>query len=487
MKKFSTLLLALACAAGTTAAAQAAPAPQREGAARQRYIVRWDSPAAEKAQSRLAEIAGDRIAHRFNHVFDGAVLEMTAQRAAALARNKHVLSVELDRVISIDGVQTSPPANLDRVDQRGRSLTASYTSSVTGKGVKIYVIDTGLNLSHTDFTGRVVNGPNFVQTGILPTDCNGHGTHVAGIAAGTRHGVAKSATVVPIKVLDCDGNGTVSATLKALDWVVANHTTGPAVVNMSLGAPALTTVDAAVQAALKDRVTVVAAAGNIEVDEPLGTSHNACDYSPARVRGVLAVANATNDDRQSYSYAGPCVDLFAPGTGVVSDYRGGTTATATMTGTSMAAPHVSGASALVLQARPTWTAAEVAHELNGKSTKDAVRSISANTPNRLLYTLGGVTPGMIEVVGRPSATGTPAVGNFLSSPPGTWGKGTVRLARQWYRISSTGAATAIAGATASTYRVTTADRRHKLQVRVTGSKPDYLSRTANSAVTATVK
>ncbi|GAA1397707.1 S8 family serine peptidase [Luteococcus peritonei] len=487
MKKFPAVLLALACLVGAAPTAAAQPLPTDRQQPRQRFIVRWDSAGAQRVQARGIERRGERVRRHFSHVFNGAVVEMSPVRAAALRRSPHVLSVEPDARISVAGVQTNPPGNLDRIDQRTTSPSRSYTSTFTGKGVKVYVVDTGLNLASQDLAGRIVKGPNFVEPGKAPADCQGHGSHVTGIVAGTRFGVAKQATVVPVKVLDCEGGGYVSDTVAAMDWVVANHTGGPAVLNLSLDGDRSAAIDAAVQRALNDGVTVVTASGNIEEGEAPGTSHDACNYSPSRVAGALTVANASNSRRPYWTYTGRCVDIFAPGVSVLSVGIGSATATATMSGSSMAAPHVSGAAALVLQARPTWTPAQVGTQILNQSTRNVMTGLPTGTPNRLLYTLGGITPGALERIGRPTISGTPRVGQVLTANPGVWGSGTVALGYQWYRISSTGRSTAIPGARARTYRLTTADRGSKVMLRVTGHKLGYAARTNPTAPTSTVR
>lgn len=474
-------LAASSTPASSITTAQAAPAPQPS----QRWVVRYDSHKAMSAQSvKAASQGGSRLQRRFTRIFPGEVVQMSATRAAAVRAMPGVASVEPDRKVSMWGVQGNPPAGLDRVDQRTPRATRSYTSHYTGQGVKVYVVDTGLNLSHRDFSGRISPGPNFVNPGSAPSDCQGHGTHVAGIAAGSQYGVAKRATVVPIKVLDCQGDGYSSDTMAAMEWIVADHVSGPAVVNLSLGGDPSAQVDAAVAALIKDGVTVVTAAGN---QQESGQSMDACRYSPSRVPGAVTVANATGDNRRyATSFYGKCVDLYAPGTGIRSAWKGASNASNLMTGTSMASPHVAGAAALVLQARPSWSAAQVAAELNGKATRNVILGAGAGTPNRLLYTLGGSTPGVIERVGTPSVAGTAKVGQTLTARTGTWGNGAMSFKRQWYRVNRSGTTTAIPGATATTYRPTAADKGQRLQLRVTAAKTDYRAVTVSSALTAAV-
>lgn len=467
----------LALALGT--ATPASSAPRTNPGPATRWIVRFADRASLDAQAgrvRAASQPGSHRDRRLERVFPGMVATMTPAAAERLRHQRGVVAVEPDRIVHAAGVQANPPRALDRVDQRSPRPTRSYTSTRTGAGVDVYVIDSGINATHTDFTGRLVLGPDYVDasatapaTSLRPDDCFGHGTHVAGIAAGTRHGVAKGATVIPVKVLGCDGAGYESDTVYALEWVLARHVAGrPAVVNLSLSIGASTNVDAAAQRLLDEGVTVTAAAGN--------NSSDACGFSPGRVPGVLTVANSTTDDRRAVtSNTGRCVDLFAPGTDVVSAWIGSTSAEGIDSGTSMASPFVAGAAALVLQAQPSWSPAQVAAELLGKATPHAVSGAGAGTPNAMLYTLGGVTPGTIEQPGVPTVSGTARVGSRLVANPGTWGTGTVSLRYAWYRVDATGRRTAIPGATGASLVLTSAEAGQRVTVGVTGSKPGYES------------
>jgi subtilisin family serine protease len=271
--------------------------------------------------------------------------------------------------------------------------------------VTAYVVDTGILASHTDFGGRVAAGWTAVADGNGTTDCNGHGTHVAGTVAGTTYGVAKSATLVPVRVLDCAGSGYNSDVVAGLDWIAANHAAGaPAVANLSLGGAASSTVDAAIQAVLNDGVTTVVAAGNSAVD--------ACTASPARVPGAITVAASDSADKQaSFSNFGSCVDLYAPGVGITSAYYTSTTATASMSGTSMAAPHTAGAAAVVLSQNPALAPADVAAALVSNATPGVIAGASTGTPNRLLYT-GAAAP-------APAPAPVPTVTSVSPAPKAT--------------------------------------------------------------------
>ena len=265
------------------------------------------------------------------------------------------------------------------------SNTFDFSSTGSGAGVIAYIVDTGVLSTHTDFVGRVASGFSAINDAVKTTeDCNGHGTHVAGTLAGTKYGVAKGATIVPVRVLNCQGSGSTSTVLAGLDWVVADHLSGPAVVNMSLGGKTSRAIDAAVVRVFTDGITVVVAAGN--------GNTNACNASPSRVEQAVTVGatNAT-DTRAPYSNFGKCVDLFAPGSYITSNWITSTTATNTISGTSMATPHVAGVAAVLLSRTPTLTPVQVSSLLASSATAGAIADAGARSPNLLLYSdpLGG--------------------------------------------------------------------------------------------------
>jgi len=346
---------------------------------------------------RAVEASGGKVRFRYQHAFSGAALEVPSAALAALSKNPNVLRVELDGPVSATETQPAPPSwGLDRIDQRSLPLSGSYTYALSGAGVAVYVIDTGVRATHADLAPRVQSGYSSILDGLGTDDCNGHGTHVAGTAAGTAYGVAKNATIIPVRVLDCTGSGSWSGVIAGIDWVAGHHAAGvPAVANMSLGGGANSSVDTAVANLVADGVVAAVAAGNSNVD--------ACTSSPARTASALTVGATTSTDaRASYSNFGSCLDLFAPGSGIVSAYYTSDTATASLSGTSMASPHVAGAAALVLAATPAATPATVASTLVSSATSGSVVSAGTASPNRLLY----VDP--LQVVAPATAPAAPS-------------------------------------------------------------------------------
>ncbi|MET7469572.1 S8 family peptidase [Micromonospora sp. NPDC005686] len=323
----------------------------------------------------LAKRYGGNVGTVWSSALTGYSAKMTPAQARRLAADPAVAYVEQDRVMTTQGTQTGATWGLDRIDQRNLPLNSTYTYPNTASNVRAYIIDTGIRTTHSDFGGRATWGTNTVDTN--NTDCNGHGTHVAGTVGGTKYGVAKGVRLVAVKVLNCSGSGSTTGVISGVNWVTSNAVK-PAVANMSLGGGASSTLDNAVANSINSGVTYALAAGN--------SSANACNSSPARVASAITVGATTSTDaRASYSNYGSCVDIFAPGSSITSAWRTSDTATNSISGTSMASPHVAGAAALVLSANTSYTPAQVASYLTSNATTGKVTSPGSGSPNRLLF------------------------------------------------------------------------------------------------------
>ncbi|GAA3391399.1 S8 family peptidase [Streptomyces roseoviridis] len=376
-----------ATAAGTTAEGVILNAGA-EGTVPNSYIVtlRESAAQAETAQGRaVATKFGAKIKRTYTAALNGYSVELSEAQAKKLAADPAVESVSQNRVFTIDGTQPSPPSwGLDRIDQKALPLNQSYTyPDSAGQGVTAYVIDTGVRISHSDFGGRASNGYDAIDNDNTAQDGHGHGTHVAGTIAGTAHGVAKKAKIVGVRVLDNSGSGTTEQVVAGIDWVTRNAVK-PAVANMSLGGGVDTVLDDAVRRSIAAGITYAVAAGN--------DSSNASNYSPARVGEAITVGSTTSSDaRSSFSNYGSVLDIFAPGSSIKSAWNTNDTATNTISGTSMATPHVAGAAALYLADNPTATPAAVSTALTSAATPNVVTSPGTGSPNRLLYVGGGTT------------------------------------------------------------------------------------------------
>lgn len=325
----------------------------------------------------MARTYGGKLKHVYKHAINGFSVEMSEADAETMSQDYRVLFVEEDGIVTADVTQTNPPWGLDRIDQRNRPLSGTYTYNWTGSGVRAYIIDTGIRTSHTQFGGRASNV--FDAFGGNGQDCNGHGTHVAGTVGGSTYGVAKSALLRGVRVLNCSGSGSNSGVIAGVDWVRQNHI-APAVANMSLGGGASSALDSAVNNLHNAGVPIAVAAGNSNAD--------ACNSSPARaVNAITTGSTTTSDARSSFSNFGTCLDIFAPGSSILSAWYTSNTATATLSGTSMASPHVAGVAALYKQANPSASSTTVRNAIVNNATTGVVSNPGSGSPNRLLYSL----------------------------------------------------------------------------------------------------
>ena len=418
-----TLAVALAALA-----MPAAEATVTERPAKGRYIVLFDDARADARAiaERQARKFGFAVTDLFDKGLRGYVGAMSDKAAKALAQVPGVLAVAPDGVMSADAVPPETTQNLsdhpaysglpaiwglDRIDQTARPTNGTYRYNMTASDVTAYVLDTGVKSTHVEFAGgrvRAAGGYDGYRTGTDPEygeDCEGHGTHVAGILGGKTFGVAKQAKIVSVRVLDCTGNGLASTIVKGIDWMTNDHQPGvPAVANLSFGGGANAAIDAAVKQAIGDGITVAVAAGNGGI---LGSGQDACASSPARLPEAITVgATDANDKKPSWSNYGPCVDVFAPGANIVSAGAASDSAWLQQSGTSMAAPHAAGVAALLLSADSDATPSEIAQALTGVATPGVVTGSKTTNP-KLLYAPWNLESGVLPTAGAPAPAPAP--------------------------------------------------------------------------------
>jgi subtilisin family serine protease len=377
-------------AAATAAALVAMPAQAQEGkilmagtanAVDGHYIVTlkdtngFSAKAVTTQADSLSIKYGAKVGYKYTAALHGFSVTATEAQAKQLAADPNVASVQVSHKFSVSEVASW---GLDRVDQKDLPLDNTYTPTNGGEGVTAFIIDTGVRATHETFGGRVSGGFDAIDGDDNPDDGFGHGTHVAGTIGGTEYGLAKSVAITPVRVLGDDGSGTTEQVVAGIDWVTQNHS-GPSVANMSLGGGADEALDTAVQNSIASGVTYAIAAGNSSAD--------ASGFSPARVQDAITVAASDiNDAQADFSNFGSLVDLYAPGVDITSSWNDSDTGTNTISGTSMATPHVAGAAAMFLSANPEATPADVAAALTGAATPDKITNASPDTANLLLYT-----------------------------------------------------------------------------------------------------
>ena len=388
-----------------------------ENAIPNRYIVVLTDEAAgepgewslsESLAEQLSDAYGGKADRIYTHAINGYAAELTPKQAKRLSEDPRVKYVEEDAEVWVSTVQPGAIYNLDRIDQRDRPLDGNYNYSATGANVNAYIIDTGIRVTHTEFAGRAILAYDAIGDGQGANDCHGHGTHVAGTVGSTTYGVAKNVRLYAVRVMNCQGSGSYSGVIAGVDWVTRSHVK-PAVANMSLSAGGISSaIDDSVTNSIASGVTYAIAAAN--------NNDDACNYSPARTPNAITVGSTTSvDERSHFSNYGTCLDIFAPGSSVLSTWIASDNATATLSGTSMASPHVAGVAALYLETDPTALPAVVRQALIRSASDGRLTGINAGSPNLLLYSLVP-TPAP-----TPTPTPTPSCGgsSYSGSLAGT--------------------------------------------------------------------
>jgi subtilisin family serine protease len=346
-------------------------------------VLQTGSDLPAQAAAAIAKQHGGQVLFTYNRAIRGFAVRIPEQATSAfltaMQKNPQVSYVEEDTLMQTNTItQSNPVWGLDRIDQHNLPLSKSFNYNKTGSGVNAYIVDTGILASHQEFNGRVQTGYSAIADNNGTNDCNGHGTHVAGTVGGSTYGIAKNVGLVPVRVLDCAGSGAMSGVIAGLDWIIQNGRK-PAVVNMSLGGSAYSTLDTAIDNLFNNGYVPVVAAGNSNTD--------ACTSSPARAgKAITVAATDSTDTRASYSNYGSCVDLFAPGSQITSAWIGSNSSAATASGTSMASPHVAGVVATMLENNSTATPQSITDQLLNQSTINLIQN-PMSSPNRLLYNL----------------------------------------------------------------------------------------------------
>ena len=383
-----------------------------------RYLIGYADDAAAHERDAVVSALGANILATYDLAFDGHLTVLTDDQLAEVKTMPGVAWVDNDAIVTLNDTQLDPPWGVDRSDQVSLPLDGAYTDRSTGSGVTAYIIDTGIT-PHTDYSGRLATGRNFMpnESSSATDDCNGHGTHVAGTVGGATYGLAKDVRLVPVRVFSCSGSTSTSTIVSAINWVIGDHTTGPAVANMSLGGGASSSLDAATASLVDDGVITVVAAGN--------SNNNACYYSPAREPSAITIGATTSSDaRASFSNYGSCLDMFAPGQSITSTWISSASpsnATNTISGTSMAAPHVAGAAAVLWGEDTTASATTVTSTLLASRTVGKVTNAGASSPNHLLFLSPGegIAPGAPTDVTAVNNNGTVTVTWAAPSDSGT--------------------------------------------------------------------
>jgi subtilisin family serine protease len=375
----------IAATAALALSATVATAATAESSSKRSYIV------VLKPNTNSGDVSADHarrygadVSHVYRFALRGYSARMSDSAAEHVRNDSRVEYVEADGIMRVVTTQTGATWGLDRIDQRSLPLSTTYSYTNTGSGVKAYIIDTGIRITHQDFGGRASYGYDAVDGSLPADDCNGHGTHVSGTVGGATYGVAKSVQLVAVRVLGCNGSGSTSGVIAGVDWVTGNHQAGqPAVANMSLGGGVNSALDTAVRNSITDGVAYSLSAGNGNI---FGFAINACNQSPGRVAEAMTISATDRTDRKaSWANYGSCVDWFAPGVSITSDWASSNTATNTISGTSMAAPHTTGVAALYLQSNPSASPGSVRTALFNLTTKGIVTA-SSTTNNHLLFT-----------------------------------------------------------------------------------------------------